>query len=241
MGISVNRASVLKGWLLSLSSLIFPRRCACCSTSLLDGEVTICTTCRYDMPLTGYYNRKENAVVEKFAGRVMFDNASALMFFDKHSHYRDLIHRMKYSGRGDIARTLGEIYGSLLASSELYRDIDTVIPVPLHFTKTIKRGYNQSAEFACGVAKSLGVEVERGVLVRSRRTNTQARQRTVESRFSNVQGAFRLRNVERLRGKRVLLVDDIITSGSTLEACADIINRRLPELRLSLGAIAFVR
>ncbi len=233
--------SIIREWADSLLALAFPKLCACCSMLLVEGEDTICTTCRYDMPLTGYYNRKDNVVVERFAGRVIFENASTLMFFQKNSHYRDLLHRMKYSGRSDIAITLGKIYGAYLKESGLYGAIDTIIPVPLHFSKRLKRGYNQSAEFAKGIALSLGVKVEHRAIRRNRRTKTQARQGSIEHRQSNVEGAFSIRNKNLLLGKTVLLVDDIITSGATLEACADTINRNFPEIQLSLGAIAFVK
>lgn len=215
--------------------------CACCGAPLLEEEHMICTKCRYDMPITGYYNRKDNPVVDIFAGRAMFETASALMFFRKGSHYQAVLHRMKYSGRRDIGRMLGRIYGRYLAESGLYSEVELVVPVPLHFTKFIKRGYNQSREFADGIAEELGAKVEARAIKRAKKTKTQALLRTKEHRANNVEGAFVVRNKEKLENKKVLLVDDIVTTGATLEACADAINRTVPSARLYLGSIAVVQ
>ncbi|MFI3299412.1 MAG: phosphoribosyltransferase family protein [Rikenellaceae bacterium] len=232
--------SLLVEWLSALGELIFVSQCACCGEELLDGEHTMCLNCRYDMPLTGYYNRKTNHVVELFAGRVNFKEASALMFFKQKTGYQTMIHRMKYSGRDDIAYALGETYGALLSKSELYGGVECVVAVPLHWTKFFKRGYNQSAEFARGVANSMGVELVEGALRRKRRTRTQARLKDNQKRSKNVEGAFSLRNKEKIEGRGVLLLDDVITTGSTLESCADSINKALPDTPLYLGAIAVV-
>ncbi len=232
--------SLVVGWLRSLGAVIFPRRCVCCSGLLDDNDDTICITCRYDMPLTGYYNRKDNYVVDLFAGRVDFRTASALMYFQYGSDYHSMIHRMKYSGRDDIARVLGSIYGGYLLGSPFYSDIDMVAPVPLHFTKKIKRGYNQSSEFARGIASVLGVECCENFLKSQRRTRTQARLSSKEHRARNVKDAFRVLHPERCLGKRVLLVDDVITTGATLEACAKALNSQVPDVKLYLGAIAVV-
>lgn len=232
--------SLVRGWLYSLGSIIFPRRCVCCMNTLEEGDSELCMTCRYDMPITGYYNRKDNSVVDLFAGRIDFRTASALMYFKYGSDYQSMIHRMKYSGRADIARLLGVIYGGYLLHSPFYNDIDIVAPVPLHFTKKIKRGYNQSYEFARGVASALGVECVANVLKRRRRTRTQARLSSKEHRAENVKDAFRVLRSERYSGKKILLVDDVITTGATLEACGRALNSQVPDAVLYLGAIAVV-
>lgn len=222
--------------------MLFPPLCACCNEPLEGLEHTICTRCRLDMPMTNFALRKENAMVELMAARVDFDRASALMFFRHKSHYQDLLHRMKYSGRNDIARVLGEIYGLTLFESGYYSDIDVVIPVPLHWSKRAKRGYNQSQEFAKGIAKSMNVECIGKALKRTRATKTQARLKGKEHRIKNVSNAFTLRkkHLDELEGKVILLVDDIITTGATLEASATTINKALPNSKLHLGAIAIV-
>lgn len=228
-------------WFVSLARAVFPARCAVCSAALQAGEHTICTACRWDMPLTDYWSVHENFMVERFAGRVPFAEASALMFFKRHNDYRRMIHRMKYGARRDVARVLGEIYGGYLRESELYRDVELIVPVPLHFTKFIKRGYNQSEEFARGIASQMGAQVERRALVRIRRTRTQARLKDSEARAENVAGAFAIKRAELLEGRVVLLVDDVVTTGATLEAAARAIVEKCPSARLNLGAVAIVR
>lgn len=225
----------------ALGEVLFPPLCACCGSVMVDGEQTICTICRYDMPLTYYFNRKENFVVDLMAGRACFDNASALMFFHRHTDYQRLIHRMKYGGRDDIARALGEIYGRFLSQSGLYADLELVVAVPLHWTKMFKRGYNQSLEFAIGVGRSMGIPVENRAVRRVKRTRTQANIGDPQSRVRNVQGAFAVVGARFLEGRNILLLDDVITTGATLESCADAINRSVPTARLNLGAIAIVR
>lgn len=228
-------------WLRSIFELVFHPSCAVCSEELKEGEITICTTCRWDMPLTDYWSMRENYVVERFAGRFPFHHASALMFFRRESQYRALIHRMKYSSRPDIARSLGQIYGLYLSQSELYKDVEIVIGVPLHFTKRIKRGFNQSEEFARGIAQSMGVEFDRKAIRRTKRTQTQARLRESTERARNVENAFRVVHPQTIAWRRILLVDDVITSGATIEAAALAIARQSPSTTISIGAIAIVK
>ncbi len=190
------------------------------------------------MPLTGYYNRKDNAVVELLAGRILFAEASALMLYSKGSGYQRLIHSMKYGGRDDIAVVLGRIYGAYLQKSTLYSDLDVVVPVPLHRTKLHRRGYNQSAEFARGIAQQLGIALELRALRRIVKTKTQATLTTNKDRMENVSTAFKVHRPSQLEGKRILLVDDVITTGATIESCAKTINQSVPNSTLYIGAIA---
>ncbi|MEG0162941.1 MAG: phosphoribosyltransferase family protein [Mucinivorans sp.] len=232
---------MITGWFRSLFDTIFPARCAVCSSALARGEQTICTSCRWDMPLTDYWSVHENFMVERLAARVPFVEASALMFFRRHSHYRTLIHRMKYGGRRDVARMLGEIYGTYLHRSELYRGVQLIVPVPLHYTKFIKRGYNQSEEFARGVAHAMGAQLQTKALVRTRRTRTQARLKDSQARALNVENAFRVTRVDLLAGRGILVVDDVVTTGATIEAAAGAIARAVGDATLYLGAIAIVK
>ncbi len=238
---SNNRSNGVLGlWFKSLVELLFPSVCACCSKLLDDGEHTICLTCRYDMPITHFVERHNNPMVELMAGRVNFDKASSLMFFRKDNHYRKLIHRMKYGGRDDLGRVLGEIYGKMLLDSGLYDDIEVVVPVPLHWTKRMKRGYNQSYEFARGIAASLGVECEYRAVKRIRATKTQAKLKKSIDRIENVEGAFSVVRPDLLRGRCVMLVDDVVTTGNTLCACAEVLNRSLEHQKINFGTIAIV-
>lgn len=193
------------------------------------------------MPLTSYWNHHENYVVELFAARFPFKEASALMFFRRDSDFRSMIHRMKYASRPDIAVSMGEVYGRYLRASALYSDVQVVVPVPLHWTKRMKRGYNQSEQFAFGIALSMGVSVESGAVQRCRKTRTQAHLRDNQQRADNVEDAFVVRCPEKLRGLRILVVDDVITTGATIEACAEAIVRADVGTTINIGALAVVR
>lgn len=227
-------------WLQDFRELLFPRLCACCGDSLLSGEHTVCTLCRVNMPLTHYWEQPCNYAEQLFAGRFPFEQASALMFFKQHTDYQTLIHRMKYGSRRDIAYVMGEIYGHFLSMQTVYQSIEIVVPVPLHWSRFTKRGYNQSEHFAAGVAHSMGIKVEAGVLYRYRRTHTQALMGGIEKRADNVEGAFAVRNVRKIASKQILLVDDVVTTGSTIEACATAIANSSPSTIINVGSLAIV-
>lgn len=231
---------MIRAWWRLWIDALFPPLCVVCGNPLEQGELIFCTHCRWDMPLTDYWNRLDNGFARCMAGRVPFEQASALLFFAHHSTYRQMIHRMKYGGRRDVARSLGLLYGGYLKSSLLYRSVDGVVGVPLHPLKHIKRGYNQSEEFGRGVAEALGVEYVSGVLIRVRSTRTQARMGGAEAREKNVRGAFRIQHADRVAGRHLLLLDDVLTTGATLEAAALALVEGAPTVRLSLGAIAMV-
>ena len=192
------------------------------------------------MPFSYNWMRAENSLTELLAGRVRLHTASSLIFFIARSPWQRMIHKMKYNSQKRIAYALGEIYGYQLLSSRLYDGIDTIIPVPLHPFRQLSRGYNQSEHFAKGIASQLGAKVMTGVLRRSRHTKRQALKPAGEDRWQNVREAFRVRGAGRLEGLRIMLVDDVITSGSTIEACAQALHRASPELRIWVGSIAFV-
>lgn len=231
---------MVRKWFSSLLELLYPSLCAVCQKELVAGEGNICTECLWEMPLTGSWGRPDNEVIDILAGRIPLKHASALFYFSHHSGFRKMIHRMKYQSRSDLARSLGELYGRYLQESGLYDDVDLLLPVPLHWTKRISRGYNQSTEICRGMAKSMQIGVDSQSLRRIRRTDTQAR-KSRSARWSNVQGAFALRrNHSALCGKHILLIDDVLTTGSTFEACAEAL-ATIENITISVGALAVVR
>lgn len=220
--------------------LVYPKLCVVCGGELVSGESQICTFCRWDMPMTDYWLHSENYVTELFAGRLPYVNACAMLFFRGGSDkYRRMIHQMKYRSRRDVAYLMGEIFGLLLRESELYRDVDVLVPIPLHWSKRIIRGYNQSEELCRGMAASMGIEYALSAVRRIRITRQQARRHKSE-RWKNVANAFCLVDSKRLEGRHVLLVDDVLTTGSTIESCAEAI-LLAPNVRLSIATIAVAK
>lgn len=223
-----------------LGALLFPPRCAVCNEPLRAGERCVCTLCRTTAPLTGYWNEADNPVFRKCWGMVPVERASAFLFFVSGSGWRRLIHGFKYRGAWRTARQMGAWYGRCLAESGLYDDIDCVVPLPLHPWKQCRRGYNQAEYIAEGIASQLGVRVERHALRRCRNTASQAL-KPLRERAANVENAFAVRRPDRLAGRHVLLVDDVMTTGSTLFACASEVVRGVPDCRISIAALAVSR
>lgn len=229
--------SILNELLRDVASLFFPARCAVCGEPLSAGERCVCTLCRATAPLTGYWREADNPVVRKCWGLLPVVQASGFLFFVHGSGWRQLIHGFKYRGSWRTAREMGEWYGRYLSESGLYADVECVVPLPLHPFKRCRRGYNQSEYIAEGIAAQLGVPVERRSVYRRRNTASQAR-KSHRERAGNVEGAFAVRHPERLAGRHLLLVDDVMTTGATLLSCADEILRSVPDCRISLAALA---
>lgn len=229
--------SILSDLWSDLRALLFPPHCVVCGQMLAEGERSICTLCRLTAPLTGYWRETDNPVARKCRDQIPVYRASGFLFFRHASGWRRSIHGFKYRGAWRTARVLGEWYGSELARSGLYDDVDTVVPLPLHPFKRLRRGYNQSEYIAAGIAAQLGVGMDRRSVRRCRNTASQALKPRKE-RAGNVEGAFRVRHPERLSGRHVLLVDDVMTTGSTLLACAEEILRSAPDCRVSIAALA---
>lgn len=225
-----------------LGNQLFPAICPVCGNALAPGERTICLHCRWDMPLTGYWMAEDNPACMMLRSHIAdLHHASALLYFRHESGYRAMIHSLKYSGRRDIAVALGEMFGRELRESALYDDIDLLVPVPLHWTKRIHRGYNQAEEICIGLSRSMGIPCDFRSLKRIRRTQTQALHRDSEARRKNVEGAFRLRRPDRFCGRHILLVDDVLTTGATITACAEAIRNATPDARISVATLATVK
>jgi ComF family protein len=199
--------------------LIFPLTCAACGEVLMKNEKIICTSCNYHLPRTNFHFDQNNPVAIIFWGRVRIENATAFYFFNKASKFRHLIHELKYKGRKDIGIELGRIFGYEIMASEVFRIIDLVIPVPLHKKKQKRRGFNQSECIARGIAEAMKKPLNTSSVIRSVHSSTQTR-KTRYDRWLNVEGIFRVTDPKALTGKHILLVDDVVTTGATIEACA---------------------
>lgn len=224
------------GYLADFIALLFPELCQACSANLVAGEELICTHCRFDLPYTNFHFKPDNMVAQQFWGKINLEAAYAMCYFTKGGKIQHLMHQFKYKGVQKVGNILGNIAGSQLAESPVFKTVDTVIPVPLHKSRLRKRGYNQAACFAEGIAENLHVPVTENNLVRVRATETQTH-RSRFARFENMQEVFLVTDTEKLKNKHILLVDDVVTTGSTLEACGTEL-LKIEGVKLSIATIA---
>lgn len=217
-------------------SCLFPRLCYGCGEHLLRNERLICMECHLLIPRTNFHIDRDNPVEQLFWGRCELEKAASFSYYNRGTRMRKLIHNLKYRGISEIGTELGYIYGHILRNSDFLSGIDIIIPVPLHRSKERIRGFNQSELIADGLSASSGLPVGRGVLVRSSRTQTQTRRSRFE-RWVNVEGIFTLAAPEKITGKHVLLVDDVVTTGSTIESCVNEL-RKAGDVKVSLAALA---
>jgi len=201
----------------------------------MKNERIICSGCIYHLPRTDFHLDRDNPVARIFWGRIRVEQATAYYFFNKGSRFRRLIHELKYLGRQDIGAELGRAFGSELMKSG-FRDVDVVVPVPLHKKKLRKRGFNQSECIARGIAEAMVKPVNTSSIIRAFHTGTQTR-RSRYDRWLNVENVFRVTEPDFLTGKHILLVDDVLTTGATLEACATAI-LKVEETKVSIAALA---
>jgi ComF family protein len=199
--------------------LFFPRLCPACSNALLSKETLICFACKHRLPKTNFHLVADNPVSRLFWGRVPLAGASAYFYFRKEGRVQRLFHELKYRGGAEIGREVGRMYGKELLQSPVYSSAELIIPVPLHPAKLALRGYNQSDVFGEGLSEILSGQLSTDSLIRAVNTETQTRKGRFE-RWENVETVFKVENTEKLTGKTVLLVDDVITTGATLESCA---------------------
>lgn len=203
-------------------TLFYPRYCFACDQGLAKGEETVCSACMFELPRTQYHTDSENALMNRLQGRVPLQFAVAFFLFRKRGKVQRLLHQLKYNNHPEIGETLGRVYGEELRQHYFDQRIDLIIPVPLHATRKRKRGYNQSAEFGRGLSKSLNKPCEEEILVRITKTETQTK-KTRLRRWQNVKEVFHVAKPERLHQQNVLLVDDVVTTGATVEACAQLL------------------
>ena len=199
--------------------LFFPHYCLTCSAPLVKGEDLVCTVCCYDLPQTTSHQELDNLVAQKLYGRVPIRYAMALYKFRKAGKVQKLLHYLKYKHKPSVGKVLGRRYGTILKEAYLDKSFDLIVPVPLHSSRLRQRGYNQSDYFAQGLAEVLHIPWSNQCVKRTRATLTQTRKQQLE-RFKNVEDAFYVTDAAVVCAKRLLLVDDVITTGATLEACS---------------------
>lgn len=193
-----------------------------CNGPMVKGEQLFCTHCLSDLPKTNYHTNPLNPFYQKMSGRVPVKFVIALLKFFKESRVQNLLHNLKYKNHPEIAVALGRMYAQELLYYNYQNEFDIIIPVPLHKVRKRKRGYNQSEEFGKGLSEVLNIPCVDGIIERMLKTETQTK-KTKLKRWNNVSEVFRITKPNQIHNKRILLVDDVITTGATLEACAKVL------------------
>lgn len=219
-----------------LLSLLYPKICLLCNAPVQIKD-HLCISCDTQLPKTDTHTTKDNIVTDKFYGRVNIEFGGAFYLFGAGNRTQDLIHQIKYNGKSDLGFLIGKMYGDILKESPLFPMIDYIIPVPLHPMRFHQRGFNQSEWIAKGLAESLELKMDTKSFIRKDYTQTQTR-KTRHSRFQNVKDAFEVLNADKLAGKHILLVDDVLTTGATLEACSLTLQEKIPNLKISIVTMA---
>ncbi len=220
-----------------LLHILFPERCVVCNNQLLYAEKTICVNCRHNLPLTGFSFEKDNTMERSFVGRLDIEAATALFFFYKKGNVQQLIHQLKYKGHQEIGKVTGAWLGMEMKESKRFDTVDIIVPVPLHPEKLKKRGYNQVSLFGMNLSKILHIPFDDGILKRNRFTETQTYKHRTD-RFLNTEHIFEVKNLQKYKGKHLLLIDDVLTTGATLEACS-LALKQIPDIKISIATIAY--
>lgn len=217
-------------------NLLYPRICNCCNGELMKNEEAVCTACIHELPLTNFHQDNENPARKVFYGRAGIENATSLLYFKKKGMVQNLIHNLKYRGHQEVGVFLGKWLGAELAEVEQYHKIEAVVPVPLHPKKLKSRGFNQVEAFARELAESLKAEYVDDVLLKETNTSTQTLKKRL-ARWGTIDETFVIQNPEKLQNKYILIADDLLTTGATLEACAHRLEK-IPGIRISIATMA---
>lgn len=221
----------------SLINLLYPEMCPGCDGVLPGGGMLLCATCLHDMPYTRHHKIADNETYKRFYGRLPLEHASSLVYFHKEGIVQQLIHQLKYKGRQDVGGFMGQWGALKLKEVDALRDITDIIPVPLHPKKLKERGYNQVAAFGQALAKGLGAAYTDDVLIRTSYTKTQTK-KNLEARAAIIGSAFDVQFKEQHYNRHFLLIDDVVTTGATLESCGRAL-LTIPGAKLSIVTIAY--
>jgi ComF family protein len=230
--------NLLTPYLKDFISLFFPDVCQACGNSLVDGESVFCTTCIYEFPYTDFHLDVENTLAKQFWGRIHIQSCVAFLYFSKGGNVQNIMHQLKYNKQPQVGIELGKMYGNILKNQEQYKEMDAIIPVPLHPDKFKKRGYNQSEQFAIGLSEVMDIPVINDVLIRVKSAESQIKQ-SRSKRFENIKLVFETRETQNSL-TNILLVDDTITTGATLETCA-IALQKIGVKEINIVGIAFTK
>lgn len=225
-------------YLRNFLSLLYPDLCVGCKKPLYEHEELICSYCWYQLPHTNFHRDRNNAAAKQLWGRVNLEQVTAYLYFVKNTNVQHILHQLKYLGKQEIGLVLGRKYGQILQDT-IFHKADFILPVPLHPKKLKRRMYNQSECFAKGLSESMDIPIEIGNLIRHTQQASQVAKNRFE-RYENMRSAFQVKNPELLAGKHLLLVDDVLTTGATIEACANEL-LAIPHVKVSVVTLAYTK
>jgi len=222
-----------------LADLFFPKLCVHCSKRLVEAERHLCIDCIDKLPRTRYYEIAGNRLEEFFAGRFPFHRIASFCYYVKGGIIQSAIHSLKYQNNPHIGFFIGELCGQEMSCSEFFKDIDMIVPVPLHPLREKKRGYNQSLKIAEGLSSKANIPVNSNILKRAVNNDSQTKHSKFE-RWDNTANIFQVEKSQNIDNMHILLLDDVITTGSTIESCADVILSAGKNVKISIYSIASV-
>lgn len=221
----------------SLLHLAFPHICEGCGSDILDTDHSLCLQCLSALPETNFHWHAANPIEKLFWGRLPVTAATAHYYFTKESMMQHLMHQFKYRKAKELGKYLGSLLGTALAASNRFASVDALIPLPLHASKERKRGFNQATVLCEGIATAVGKPVLKKAVIRTSHTESQTTKNRIE-RWQNMDGRFEVADAATLKGKHLLLVDDVVTTGATLEACGRTL-LSVPDVQLSVATLCF--
>ena len=223
----------------SFIDTLFPRICPVCNNVLLSHEKHICTKCRIDIPITRYHMQEFNAMEQLFAGKTPIEKAVGYFFYEKGNPYSNILHNIKYRNNPQLGQYVAKLFAQELLSRNIFRNIDCIIPVPLHHRKKIQRGYNQSEYIAKGFSEVFDIPVHNNIIIAHKSHESQTNKGIYE-RWLNTQNIFSAQNTQVLENKHILIVDDVVTTGATLLSAALTI-ASVPNIKISLATLGVAR
>jgi ComF family protein len=226
-------------FLKDLFAVFYPEVCLCCHEPLTTYENVVCIHCRHDLPFTNFSSEANNLAEQTFYGRIPIEQATALFYFHKKGNVQELIHALKYKNQQQVGSLLGNWLGDELVKSNRFSTIDVIVPVPLHQKKLKSRGYNQVTTFGKSLSEKLAIPYTENVLVKVSATNTQTKKLRLD-RWKNAHDLFVVKDNQVFENKHILLIDDIITTGATLEACCEAF-KKTKNLKISIACMAYTK
>lgn len=228
--------TLLRNTMSGIMDLAWPNLCLLCGKPLINGEHRVCLDCLYELPKTAFNSFRENLAADRFYGKILFEKATTGFRYQKESKIQMALELIKYKGEKELGEDLASYIASRLLSKAFFNDLDCIVPVPLHKDKAKKRGYNQSEWIAKGLSKISGIPYDASILQRHFKNPTQTT-KNIWERWENTEGIFELKNLDSFAKKHILLVDDVLTSGSTLCACGLAV-QKAPACNVSFFALA---